>query len=186
LDPFNPNDAALDADGDGLTNLQEFQLGTDPRDPTSGLRLNIALAPDSTNVVLSFAAAAESAFGLEYAEPLGTPWQPLQDFPAASTNRLVQHSVPVSSPLRFYRLRLQAGPSPASLQLQSLERAADDQVRLTFTVPANRSCTVEFSVQLSPGSWMSITNIAAAPANRLLEVTTPASGSCGFYRLRSP
>jgi hypothetical protein len=49
LDPFNLNDAAMDADGDRLNNLQEYQLGTDPRDATSGFRLNIALAPDRVN-----------------------------------------------------------------------------------------------------------------------------------------
>lgn len=31
LDPNNPADAALDVDGDTLSNLQEFRLGTDPR-----------------------------------------------------------------------------------------------------------------------------------------------------------
>jgi len=31
LDPADPADARVDADGDGLTNLQEFLLGTDPR-----------------------------------------------------------------------------------------------------------------------------------------------------------
>jgi thrombospondin type 3 repeat protein len=30
LDRENPADAALDFDGDGLTNLEEFQNGTDP------------------------------------------------------------------------------------------------------------------------------------------------------------
>lgn len=30
LDPNNPEDAALDADGDGLTNLEEYELKTDP------------------------------------------------------------------------------------------------------------------------------------------------------------
>jgi hypothetical protein len=30
LDPFDASDAALDLDGDGLTNLQECNLGTDP------------------------------------------------------------------------------------------------------------------------------------------------------------
>jgi hypothetical protein len=33
LDPNNPADAALDQDGDGLTNLREFQLGTAPDNP---------------------------------------------------------------------------------------------------------------------------------------------------------
>lgn len=33
LDPNNPADAALDYDGDGLTNLEEFLAGTDPTNP---------------------------------------------------------------------------------------------------------------------------------------------------------
>lgn len=35
LDPQDPADAALDGDGDGLANLQEFQLGTYPTTPDS-------------------------------------------------------------------------------------------------------------------------------------------------------
>jgi hypothetical protein len=33
FDPSDPSVAGQDTDGDGLTNLQEFQLGTDPRNP---------------------------------------------------------------------------------------------------------------------------------------------------------
>jgi len=35
LDPTDPSDAAADADGDGLTNFQEGQLGTNPQHPDS-------------------------------------------------------------------------------------------------------------------------------------------------------
>ena len=35
LDPENPADAVADADSDGLTNLQEYELGTDPHDSDS-------------------------------------------------------------------------------------------------------------------------------------------------------
>jgi len=34
LDPLNAADANADADGDGFTNLEEFQAGTDPQDAT--------------------------------------------------------------------------------------------------------------------------------------------------------
>lgn len=35
LNPADPADAHEDADGDGLTNLQEYELGTDPNNPDS-------------------------------------------------------------------------------------------------------------------------------------------------------
>lgn len=35
LDPFNPNDAFADFDGDGYTNLEEYLWDTDPNDPAS-------------------------------------------------------------------------------------------------------------------------------------------------------
>lgn len=33
LEPYNPADAGYDDDSDGLTNLEEFQMGTNPTDP---------------------------------------------------------------------------------------------------------------------------------------------------------
>ena len=64
LDPNNPNDAALDQDSDALSNLQEFQVGTDPDNDdtdadglTDGAEVNttstLPLDPDSDNDGLS-------------------------------------------------------------------------------------------------------------------------------------
>jgi hypothetical protein len=35
FNPLNPSDASADPDGDGYTNLEEYQAGTDPHDPKS-------------------------------------------------------------------------------------------------------------------------------------------------------
>jgi len=40
LDPFDPTDSNLDSDNDGITNLEEFQLGTDPFVINEGLDLD--------------------------------------------------------------------------------------------------------------------------------------------------
>ncbi len=42
LDPLDPADASQDKDGDGLTNLQEHQQGTDPNNYFSPFPLWIA------------------------------------------------------------------------------------------------------------------------------------------------
>jgi len=88
--------------------------------------------------------------------------------------------------MRFYRLRLQAGPSPGVLRFNSIERTAGNEVRLTFTAPANQSCTVLFTPALSGSPWGTVTNYPAAPTNRVVQIESPATGTSGFFRLRTP
>lgn len=186
LDPFNPNDAALDSDGDGLTNLQEFQLGTDPRNPASGLSLTIARAPGGAGLVLSFAAAANVGYAIDYTDALGAAWQPLQSFAAVSTNRVVQLAVAASGTKRFYRLRTESGVIPVALRFNSVESMPGGQVRLNFNAPANQSCTLLHTPNLGGVAWSTVTNYPAVSNNRVIELLVPASGARGFYRLRSP
>jgi hypothetical protein len=104
FDRLNPADAGLDADSDGLTNLQEYQLGSDPRDARSGLHLDIAAG--TPNVALSFRAVSNFSYTVVYANTLGVAWQPLQSISAAPTNRTIQILVPPTNDTRFYRLRM--------------------------------------------------------------------------------
>jgi hypothetical protein len=103
LDPYNSADASLDSDGDGLTNLQEYRTGTNPRDPNSGLSLNIGFG--TGNLVLQFAVSSNKTFKVEYTDALGAAWQVLQNISAAPTNRIIQLTVPGTGAARFYRLR---------------------------------------------------------------------------------
>jgi hypothetical protein len=97
------NDAALDPDGDGMTNGQEYLARTNPSDGASALRLTAALV--ANGLWLSFEAQADLAYTLQYTPTLTSPtWQPLQQVPAAPTNRLVNlTNTPLSLP-RFFRV----------------------------------------------------------------------------------
>ena len=107
LDRFNPLDINLDADGDGLSNWQEFQAGTNPRDLASALRLELApISGSGTNALITFTALANRPYTVEHLDTLSNLfWQTFWNLPPVPTNR--QFTLPISplTPQRFYRLR---------------------------------------------------------------------------------
>ena len=162
-------------------------MGTNPRDAQSGIRItSIALSVNAGNVVLTFTAFANQSYTVESAPSLSGPWTPFQDLAAAVTTQVVQLTVPATGPMKFFRLRTPWRFSePATLRIDSIRTVAGNQVKLTFTAPANQACAVEHRASLSAGSWGAVTNFPAA-ASRLIEVTLPRAGQGGYYRLRSP
>jgi hypothetical protein len=85
------NDAALDLDGDGATNLAEFIAGTRPNDAASVLRIDlIAPAVGRQEVVLGFNALSNRTYAVLQATSLPGPWTVVAAFPGGATNRFVQ------------------------------------------------------------------------------------------------
>ena len=106
------NDAGLDPDLDGFTNLQEFLAGTDPHNSRSYLCFSrVTISP--AGIELRFDARAGRTYSLLYNETPGIgPWQKLADIPAPATDQptlIVDSSVSASAG-RFYRLVTPAAP----------------------------------------------------------------------------
>jgi hypothetical protein len=102
FDRTNPADAALDFDGDGSTNLGEYEAGTDPRSPYSVLALDVTGAGPT---VLEFDAKSGKTYTIERSFTLlPGSWQRLIDVPAGADRR-IQVTDPAVLPMRFYRLR---------------------------------------------------------------------------------
>ncbi len=107
--PLDSSDAGLDADGDGLTNLEEYRVGSNPRDPASGLVIaSLTRLPDG-QVRLTFRAAAGLGYRIEYTEFLGGGWLEIEEVAAAPGARNVELIYPPEGTQGFFRLNLRRG-----------------------------------------------------------------------------
>ncbi|MBI5388511.1 MAG: lamin tail domain-containing protein [Verrucomicrobia bacterium] len=97
--------ANQDADGDGLTNGQEFQAGSNPRDPNSGLRL-VAAPVGADRTVIRFDGVARKSYTLLFSDALPPAWDRLLDVGPLETSGpiWVTNQLPVGVTQRFYRL----------------------------------------------------------------------------------
>lgn len=109
LDPGNASDAALDSDGDGLSNLAEYAAGTDPTKPGSYLKVEHIAA--NGEAVVSFVAQEGKTYAVEFSDDITTGvWTRLTQLPARSTLHIETVRDPVPAARRFYRLVTPAVP----------------------------------------------------------------------------
>ncbi|MCP5527325.1 MAG: lamin tail domain-containing protein [Verrucomicrobiales bacterium] len=106
LDPAI-NDAALDPDADGLRNLGEFHAGTDPRDPASCLRLNVAV-DDTGRIHLAFTAQPGRTYRVSRAVRLDEEeWQLAREISGVLGEQSFTEP-PADATIRFFRLEVTA------------------------------------------------------------------------------
>jgi Bacterial TSP3 repeat len=101
----DPSDALADSDGDGQSNLAEYQSGTSPTNAASLLKLE-TVTQAGGQATLTFQAAANQTYTVEWcAQPAGGVWLKLVDVLARSADRLetVTDADAVDS-ARFYRV----------------------------------------------------------------------------------
>ena len=107
LDPDSTADAGADPDSDGMSNLQEFLSGTNPRDAASLFRVQIS-ASSAGGPAIRFTAQPGRTYKIEYAGGLATAvWTRLSDVLSGDAVREITLTDPTpieQRPTRFYRV----------------------------------------------------------------------------------
>ncbi|MEO5917885.1 MAG: M12 family metallopeptidase [Luteolibacter sp.] len=106
LSSANPLDAALDNDGDGFTNLQEFIAGTNPNSSSS--RLVSTGVVSASDYVVSFGTVTGKFYRLERSETLLGAWETIS-IHIAGTGGVVAVPVPLSPSANRQFFRIAAG-----------------------------------------------------------------------------
>jgi len=106
---LNPSvaDAALDGDGDGWSNADEFRLGTSPGEADSNFQLRLLLERDTgTTDRLEFLATPGRRYVLERLGSPGEGWLPEHEAAPLPTTRLVPVPFTPDRPGGVFRVRL--------------------------------------------------------------------------------
>jgi len=102
-----PNGAAdADADGDGLSNQQEFRAGTNPTNTADVLRIT-AVQVNGSDVSISFTAVTAKSYQIERCECLlPEPWVAVKSVTAVADSVLTVSDPGGAGRSQFYRVRL--------------------------------------------------------------------------------
>jgi hypothetical protein len=108
-DPNLPQAAkTADPDGDGLNNEAEHAAGTDPKDPSSALRI-LAIIPEGQTgqAVLGWRSVSSRSYLIEFAADPAGPWGGLgSPVPGAGAATEATIILPPAESKRFFRIRL--------------------------------------------------------------------------------
>jgi parallel beta-helix repeat protein len=110
LNPIDPADALLDADGDGQNNLSEYEAGTNPQN--AGECFRVAFTREAAAVKMKFEAMAGKSYQAQYKNSLSDQeWTLLKDIPKQGTSALMEITDPLETTgARYYRIIIPGAP----------------------------------------------------------------------------
>ncbi|MCW1923480.1 DUF1800 family protein [Luteolibacter arcticus] len=162
--------AGADDDGDGMSNLEESEAGTDPDDPSS--RIDLKTWRENGNLVLSWTDLPLKAFGIE-TSPTLSDWQSATGLPASSIadgrRKLVIPAGMLPAGSNYYRTEI----LPKDSDGDGVEDWAE-----TTVIGSSNSTTDTLSQSIVRANGQTLSGDAAALLDKV-QGSSPSGGSSG-------
>jgi hypothetical protein len=182
LDPTGINSSLGDTDGDGMTNWQEYQAGTDPQNSQDALRFDhvscsnlVCLLEFKTHTGRTYAIERLNAFG-----PIST-WVAFTNF-IPGTSGTVTVSDPQTTAGYFYRLKV----TPEGQDTPWFDHVSCSNFicLLQFNTYSGRTYAIERLSALGPtNAWVAFTNFIPGTSGPVT-VSAQQTTTSQFYRLK--
>ncbi len=173
---FRPTDfvAAQDTDGDGRTNLEECEAGTDPASPMDFFAVR-NITPQGANLLLKWSSQAGKRYQLQVTETPGTPnsWSNIPGLHAGVEGELQVSTPRPGSNLAFFRVVVADVDSDGDGLTDWEEIAAGSN-------PAGGNDLAAVSAALENESVVTLSAMDAEAT----EPTTAPAGDSGTFRIR--
>lgn len=180
LSPTNAVDAALDSDCDGLTNLQEYQTGSNPQ-RFEAVRLHSAHLAGPGVFAAQMVGAVGKTYTLEGSTNL-TDWSALTSFLCRSVNQPIQATVPYGAPRYFVRLRSDTNAPMPLLTL--LNGPLTNPPLIGIAALPGHFYTLQVSSNLV--NWTTVSNYFGVDCVMIMADPSANLAAPRFYRLRRP
>lgn len=113
FNPFNASDAGLDADGDGISNLAEFLVGTDPTNNASAFRIT-SVTPQGNDLFVTWTMGNGRTNALQFSAGTGDGSYATNNFAdlfivtntVGNATNYLDTGAATNVPSRYYRIRL--------------------------------------------------------------------------------
>jgi len=110
FNPFDPTVAAADPDGDGLSNLREFQLGTSPTDPASPFHVT-SVTMNGPDMLINWMSVGGMTNAVESASNPGATWSNISGNiiltgVGLTTTNYNDPGAATNTPANYYHIRL--------------------------------------------------------------------------------
>ncbi len=181
LDANNRLDGLADNDGDGLSNLREYQLGLNPL-VVNRPSLHV-LPPASNRVTIRIDGLYGRSAGLQISTNL-TEWQLWADVTSTNSPSYFEDTMPGDSGKRFYRLVLPFPITALMPRIVSLVHQNRGAVAFGIQGLCSRAGTLQVSTNLT--DWQTLTNLTPTSDVMWFEDAEAAHLPQRFYRIVLP